>query len=93
MGGAKLTAKGAYYVEWTRGGDMRRRGRGGMMPSFNSAPVTVSFYDFATKKSTTAFETEVMDFSGVALSPDGKYIIYPKVDQSETNLMLVDGFK
>jgi Tol biopolymer transport system component len=92
MGGPKLTAKGAYYVEWTRGA-MRGRGRGGMMPSFNSTGIAVCFYDFDTRKSTPIFETEVMDFSGVALSPDGKYIIYPRVDQSETNLMLVEGFK
>ena len=96
MGGARLTAKGAYYVEWNRG-DMRMRGRGGnrggMMLAFNSAPITVCFYDFATRKSSTVFETEVMDFSGLSLSPDGKYILYPRVDQSETNLMLVEGFK
>jgi Tol biopolymer transport system component len=91
MGGPKLTAKGAYYVEWT-GGDRRGRGRG-MMPSFKSTGITVCFYDFATRKSSSVFETEVMDFSGVALSPDGKYVIYPRVDQSETNLMLVEGFK
>jgi Tol biopolymer transport system component len=94
MGGAKITAKGAYYVEWNQGRDMRmRRERGGVMRSLNSAPVTVSFYDFATHKNSPVFETEVMDFSGVAISPDGKYIVYPRIDQTETNLMLVEGFQ
>jgi Tol biopolymer transport system component len=93
MGGGKVTAKGVYYVEWRQDRDMRmRRGRGGGMP-FNSAPITVCFYDFGTRKSTPIFETEVMDFSGIAISPDGKYILYPKVDASETTLMLVEGFK
>ena len=92
MGGPKITAKGAYYVEWT-GGNRRGRGRGGMMPSFNSTGIAVCFYDFDARKSTPVFETEVMDFSGVAISPDGKYIIYPRVDAGETNLMLVEGFK
>jgi Tol biopolymer transport system component len=95
MGGAKITAKGAYYVEWNR--DMRMRGpgggRGGMMRAFNSAAPTVCFYDFATRKSSTVFEMQGMDFSGFSVSPDGKYILYPRVDQSETNLMLVEGFK
>jgi hypothetical protein len=71
----------------------RARGRGGMMAAIRSAPVSVCFYDFTTHKSSTVFETEVMDFSGVALSPDGKYIVYPRVDQTETNLMLVEGFQ
>jgi len=96
MSGARLTAKGAYYVEveWNRMGmRARARGRGGMMAAMNSAPVTVYFYDFATHKSSAVFETDVMDFSGVALSPDGKYIVYPRVDQTETNLMLVEGFE
>jgi Tol biopolymer transport system component len=96
MGGGRVTAKGVYYVEWRQDRDMRvRRARGGRggMPSFNSAPVTVCFYDFNTRKSAPVFETEVMDFSGIAISPDGKYILYPKVDQSETTLMLVEGFQ
>jgi dipeptidyl aminopeptidase/acylaminoacyl peptidase len=92
MGGPKITAKGAYYVEWTRG-SMRGRGRGGVMTPFNTTGITVCLYDFDTRKSTPVFETEVMDFSGVAISADGKYVIYPRVDASETNLMLVEGFK
>jgi Tol biopolymer transport system component len=94
MGGPRLTAKGAYYVEWTRERDMRmRRGRGGPAVSFNSAQITIFFYDFAEGKSASIFETEMIDFSGVAVSPDGKYMLYPRVDDSQTNLMLVDGFK
>ena len=93
MGGAKVTAKGAYYVEWSRDRDMRMRRDRGMMQSLRSAPITVNFYDFETRKSTTVLETEIMDFAGVAISPDGKYVVYPLADASETNLMLVEGFK
>ncbi|HUP04502.1 MAG TPA: hypothetical protein VMU19_10965 [Bryobacteraceae bacterium] len=91
VGGAKLTAKGAYYVEWA---GMRRRpaGRGRGM-AFNSAPMTLSFYDFATQKTTPVFQADMMDFSGVAIDPQAKYLLYSGSDESETNLMLARGFK
>jgi Tol biopolymer transport system component len=93
MGGAKLTSKGAYYLEFSRG-VMRRRGRGGMeMTSFSGPAATLCFYDFATQKNSAVFEAEEMDFSGIAVSPDARYVLYSRADKTETNLVLVEGFK
>jgi Tol biopolymer transport system component len=56
----------------------------------------VLFYDFASKKTTEAFRLPGRNFGFTpvfSISPDGKSILFARVDQSQTNLMLVQNFK
>ena len=75
------TKNGVYYAEFQRSSRMQ----------------LVAFYDFAGKKNTTVYQVKGnMGFGQghvFSVSPDGKYVIYPRVDQSQTDLVLLENFK
>ena len=70
---------GVYYLVWER----------------SVRGMAVMFYDYATKKSTAMTHSRGFDrnSSTFSVSPDGKYVLYPKVDRNQTNLAVVENFK
>ncbi|HEY2012621.1 MAG TPA: hypothetical protein VGH38_03920, partial [Bryobacteraceae bacterium] len=76
----QVTKKGAYYAEFQR----------------SARSWVIAFYDFATKKNSTVYQLKNVDFGSghvFSISPDGRYILFPRVDQSQTDLMLVANFR
>jgi Tol biopolymer transport system component len=72
-------AKGIYYMGW----EGRRH-------------TSIWFYDFAAKKSTEVLRlnnAEISRDSGFDVSPDGKYVLYPKIDRAQTDVVLVENFR
>ncbi|RPI18132.1 MAG: hypothetical protein EHM61_28945 [Acidobacteria bacterium] len=59
---------------------------------------TIDFFDFATKKTKTIaslteqFDTEAVD-SALAVSRDGRWILYTQLDQAESDIMVVENFR
>ena len=51
------------------------------------------FFDFATGKSTTVARNLGVVHLGLTASPDGRTILYSRVDSSVDDLMLVENFR
>ncbi len=56
----------------------------------------IEFYRFATRQVTRVFVPEkkpCFGEPGLALSPDGRWILYAQIDQRTSDIMLVENFR
>ncbi len=56
----------------------------------------IEFYRFATRRATRVFVPEkdpLYADVGLALSPDGRWILYVQMDQTQSDIMLVENFR
>jgi hypothetical protein len=61
---------------------------------FDKSPhVTVQFFDFATHKTIPIWPLEKEPGWGLAMSRDGKSILYVQNEFAESNIMLVENFR
>jgi len=55
--------------------------------------MTLSYFDFATKRVRPVFKVGGGVFFGASVSPDGRYILYAQFDDLRSEIMLVNGFR
>ena len=56
-------------------------------------PRSISFYDFATKHTRELFKVDKDLDQGMFISPDGRYMLYSQIDESNAEIMLVINFR
>ena len=57
----------------------------------------IHFFDFRTRKTATKLPSSRTDIlistPGLAVSPDGRFLLYPQIDESAGDIILLDNFK
>jgi hypothetical protein len=56
-------------------------------------PRSDSFYNFATKRTRELFRVDKDLDVGMSISPDGRYMLYSQIDDSNADMMVVDHFR
>ncbi len=57
------------------------------------APRSLRYYDFASKQIRPIFELDNDFYSGLSVSPDGRWILYSQESDVNSDIMLVDHFR
>jgi Tol biopolymer transport system component len=60
---------------------------------YNARTGDIEFFSFATRKITQIAKPERLGVEGLAVSPDGRWILLAQEDQDTINVMLVDNFR
>ena len=60
---------------------------------FSPTPHSIQLFSFATGKISSIATSEKRMMNGLTISPDHRWIFYTQIDQSATELMLVENFR
>jgi Tol biopolymer transport system component len=82
-----VTNNGVYYV--ARPPQQSQ----GVAESLVPAGSQIRYLDFATKRVTDLLRMDASADLGLAVSPDGKYLLFTKIDYMGADLMLVENFR
>ena len=58
-----------------------------------NSPRSICFFDFMTRKTREIFKADKDLAQGMSISPDGRYMIYSQIDESNADIMLVNNFR
>jgi hypothetical protein len=72
-----ISSRGIYYVPDTHA----------------DRSFSIRYRDFATGNDRTLWSGSVAKAAGLALSPDGSYLLFAQVDRFESDLFLVENFR
>ena len=57
-----------------------------------NSPRSICFFDFPTRKTREIFKADKDLDEGMSISPDGRYMLYSQIDESNANIMMVNYF-
>ena len=74
-----------YFSQWTLVHD-------GIYFAPHDSPRSICFFDFATRHTREIFKADKDLGDGMSVSPDGRYMLYSQIDQSNANIMIANYF-
>ena len=75
--GFAVTAEGIYYAAPPHSGEQR----------------FIRFFRFSTRQSRPVAVASHAFYLGMSVSPDSRYVLFDQIDESESDLMLVENFR
>ncbi len=60
---------------------------------YHASTKAIEFFSFATHKTAQIAKLENPPSTGLAVSPDGRWILYAQLDQDTSQIMLVENFR